>query len=165
MESSRRPVTAFVGLGSNLDEPIRQVRAAVRRLDRIESTRVVAHSSLYRSAPFGPVEQPDFVNAAVTIETELAARRLLETLKAIEQDIGRESSERWGPRRIDLDLLVYGDELIDEPGLKVPHPGIAERNFVLLPLGEIAPDLFVPGLGRLAELKAIPREPDISRIA
>jgi 2-amino-4-hydroxy-6-hydroxymethyldihydropteridine diphosphokinase len=165
MKSSRRPVTAFVGLGSNLDEPIRQVRAALRRLEAVEATRVVACSSLYRSAPFGPVKQPDFVNAVVAIETSLAPRRLLEALQAIERDIGREIGERWGPRRIDLDLLVYGDDVIDEPGLTVPHPGIAERNFVLLPLGEIAPDLVVPGLGRLAAFKVIPSEPDISRIA
>ena len=165
MARAGRSVTAYVGLGSNVDEPRRQVGAAVRRLDGIEGTRVTARSSLYRSAPFGPVEQPDFVNAAAEIETRLTPRQLLDALKAIERDIGREVTERWGPRRIDLDLLVYGDQVIDEPGLKVPHPGIAERNFVLLPLGEIAPDLFVPGLGRLSGLKVIPSEPDISRIA
>jgi 2-amino-4-hydroxy-6-hydroxymethyldihydropteridine diphosphokinase len=154
-----------VGLGSNLDEPIRQVRSAMRRLEDIEATQVVARSSLYRSAPLGPVAQPDFVNAVVALETRLAPLPLLGALKAIECEIGRERSERWGPRRIDLDLLVYGDEIVDELGLTVPHPGITERNFVLLPLGEIAPDLVVPGLGRLAELKAIPSEPEISRIA
>lgn len=165
MRGSGRPVTACVGLGSNLDEPVRQVRSAMSRLDGIEGTRVIARSSLYRSAPFGPIEQPDFVNAAVTVETRLAPRQLLDALQAIESDIGRQPAERWGPRRIDLDLLVYGDAMIDEQGLRIPHPGIAERNFVLLPLGEIAPDLVVPGLGRLAEIEAVPREPEISRIA
>jgi 2-amino-4-hydroxy-6-hydroxymethyldihydropteridine diphosphokinase len=156
---------AYVGLGSNLDGPVQQVRAAMHRLDGIEATRVLARSSLYRSAPLGPVEQPDFVNAVVTIETRLAPRRLLGALQAIESDIGREPAERWGPRRIDLDLLVYGDAVIDEQGLNVPHPGIAERNFVLLPLREIAPDLVIPGLGPLAEIGIIPGEPEISRIA
>jgi 2-amino-4-hydroxy-6-hydroxymethyldihydropteridine diphosphokinase len=165
MQRSRQPVTAFVGLGSNLDEPIRQVCSAMRRLERIEATRILARSSLYKSAPFGPVAQPDFVNAAVAIETRLAQRPLLDALQAIELGIGRERSERWGPRRIDLDLLVYGDEIIDEHGLQVPHPGIAQRNFVLLPLREIAPELVVPGLGRLAEIETIPCEPEISRIA
>ncbi|HSG58221.1 MAG TPA: 2-amino-4-hydroxy-6-hydroxymethyldihydropteridine diphosphokinase [Woeseiaceae bacterium] len=160
-----RPVTAWVGLGSNLDEPVRQVKSAMRRLDGVEATRVIARSSLYRSAPLGPVEQPDFINAVVTVETRLAPRKLLDALQAIELEIGRQPAERWGPRRIDLDLLVYGDAVIDEQGLKIPHPGIAERNFVLLPLGEIAPDLVVPGLGRLAEIGSIPREPEISRIA
>jgi 2-amino-4-hydroxy-6-hydroxymethyldihydropteridine diphosphokinase len=160
-----RPAVACVGLGSNLDEPAHQVRSAMSRLDRIEATRVTARSSLYRSAPFGPVEQADFINAVALIETRLAPRELLDALQAIEAAIGRQPTERWGPRRIDLDLLVYGDAVIDEPGLTVPHPGIAERNFVLLPLGEIAPDLVVPGLGRLAEVEAIPREPEISRIA
>jgi 2-amino-4-hydroxy-6-hydroxymethyldihydropteridine diphosphokinase len=154
-----------VGLGSNLDEPVRQVKSAMRRLDGVEATRVIARSSLYRSAPLGPVEQPDFINAVVTVETRLAPRKLLDALQAIELEIGRQPAERWGPRRIDLDLLVYGDAVIDEQGLKIPHPGIAERNFVLLPLGEIAPDLVVPGLGRLAEIGSIPREPEISRIA
>ena len=165
MQESVGPVIACIGLGSNLDDPIRQVRSAISRLDSMEGTRVVARSSLYRSAPFGPVEQPDFVNAAVTVETRLAPRQLLAALQAIESDLGREPAERWGPRRIDLDLLVYGDAVIDEQGLKIPHPGIAERNFVLLPLGEIAPDLFVPGLGRLADIEVNPGEPDISRIA
>ncbi len=137
----------------------------MRRLDGVEATRVIARSSLYRSAPLGPVEQPDFINAVVTVETRLAPRKLLDALQAIELEIGRQPAERWGPRRIDLDLLVYGDAVIDEQGLKIPHPGIAERNFVLLPLGEIAPDLVVPGLGRLAEIGSIPREPEISRIA
>jgi len=158
------PATVCVGLGSNLDEPGRQVRAAMQKLDEIALCRVIARSSLYRSAPLGPVDQPDFVNAAVILETRLAPRVLLEEFKTIERLFGREPGERWGPRRIDLDLLVYGDRLVDEPGLKIPHPGIAERNFVLLPLGEIAPDLLVPGLGRVADIEVDASRPAISRI-
>lgn len=157
-------VTAYIGVGSNLDDPDRQVRAAMNRLDEIAGSRVSARSSLYRSEPFGPVAQPDFINAAVSLETLLRPRLLLAELQAIEVELGREPGERWGPRRIDLDLLVYGDMVIDEQGLTIPHPGIAERNFVLLPLGEIAPDLVVPGLGRLADIEVNAGQPVISRV-
>lgn len=156
---------AFVGLGSNLDEPVQQIEAALDMLDDLPGTRVVARSSLYRSAPLGPIDQPDFVNAVAKLETRRTLRDLLRRMQAIERRLGRQSGERWGPRRIDLDLLVFGDETIDEDGLKVPHPGIAERNFVLLPLGEIAPDLFIPGLGHLADIAVNESEPRISRIA
>lgn len=164
MPISTPSAAAYIGLGSNLDDPVRQVCAAVQMLNEIAETRVVARSSLYRSAPFGPVAQPEFVNAVARLETRQAPYDLLQQLQSIERRIGRMPGERWGPRRIDLDLLVYGDELIDEDGLKVPHPGIAERNFVLLPLGEVAPDLIIPGLGRLADIKVDESEPEISRI-
>ena len=164
MPISSPSAAAYIGLGSNLDDPVRQVCAAVQMLNEIAETRVVARSSLYRSAPFGPVAQPEFVNAVARLETRQAPYDLLQQLQSIERRIGRMPGERWGPRRIDLDLLVYGDELIDEDGLKVPHPGIAERNFVLLPLGEVAPDLIIPGLGRLADIKVDESEPEISRI-
>ena len=130
------------------------------------SADLVSRSSLYRSAPFGGVEQPDFVNAAVHIETRVPARRLLEHLKRIERAHGREEGgQRWGPRVLDLDLLVFGRQQISEPGLTVPHPGIAERNFVLLPLTEIAPALDVPGVGPLSSVEINYREPQIERIA
>ena len=156
---------AFVGLGSNLDGPAGQIEAAIASLERIPGTQVTARSSLYQSAPFGPIRQPDYVNAVVRLETRRTPRELLQQMQSIERGQGRKPGERWGPRRIDLDLLVFGDETVDEDGLKVPHPGIAERNFVLLPLGEIAPDLFIPGLGRLADIAVNEREPRISRIA
>ena len=156
---------AFIGLGSNLDEPARQIEAAIGRLQRIPGTRVRARSSLYRSAPFGPIAQPDYVNAVVMLQTRRTPMELFGEMQAIEREQGRAAGERWGPRRIDLDLLVFGEEIIEEDGLKVPHPGIAERNFVLLPLGEIAPDLFIPGLGRLADIAVNESEPRISRIA
>jgi 2-amino-4-hydroxy-6-hydroxymethyldihydropteridine diphosphokinase len=156
---------AYIGLGSNLDGPARQLELAFDLLGEITATRIVQRSSLYRSVPFGGVEQPDFVNAAASILTQLTAQELLLELQRIETERGRDRGEvRWGPRVLDLDLLVYADQTIDEPGLCVPHPGIGERNFVLLPLGEIEPELSIPGLGRLADLDADSIEPQISRI-
>lgn len=144
---------AYVGIGSNLDDPIRQVREAFQELDEIAETRCVARSSLYRSAPMGPSDQPDYVNAAVALRTGLSARRLLDALLAIEQSHGRiRGGRRWGPRTLDLDLLLFGNQCIAEPGLTVPHPGIASRGFVVYPLLEIAPHLDVPGVAPLVEL-------------
>ena len=156
---------AYVGLGSNLQGPARQLQAAIEMLGRLTGTRLIAQSSMYRSAPFGGIEQPDFVNAAVSLLTQLSARELLAKLQQIEARRGRDSDEvRWGPRVIDLDLLVYSGATIAEPDLSVPHPGITERNFVLLPLREIAPELVIPGLGRLASLPVNVHEPQIERI-
>jgi len=157
---------AYIGLGSNLNGPAVQLDEAFDALAGIPRTRFVARSSLYRSAPFGGVEQPDFVNAAASLLTQLSARQLLDELQQIEARRGRErGGVRWGPRVLDLDLLVYGSTWIDEPGLIVPHPGIAERNFVLLPLVEVAPELVIPGLGRVATVSVNMEEPKISRIA
>ena len=157
---------AYVGIGSNLHSPARQVEDAVSRLRAIRDTRVVCVSSLYRSAPFGGIEQPDFVNAAAALLTQLAPDGLLAELQAIEDQQGRERvGVRWGPRVLDLDLLVYGDVRLKNERLTVPHPGIAERNFVLLPLGEIAADLVIPGLGRVASIPVNSQEPRISRVA
>jgi 2-amino-4-hydroxy-6-hydroxymethyldihydropteridine diphosphokinase len=156
---------AYIGLGSNLDGPARQLEIAFELLDNIRVTRLIKSSSLYRSAPFGGVEQPDFVNAAASVLTQLAAQDLLIELQRIETERGRDRGEvRWGPRVLDLDLLVYSNQIIDEPGLSVPHPGIGERNFVLLPLGEIAPELSVPGLGQLSRIDVESMEAGISRI-
>lgn len=156
---------AFVGLGSNLKSPARQVEEAFDALADIPSTRLLLRSSLYRSAPFGGIEQPDFINAVAGLLTRLGPRALLAELQAIEHRHGRERDDvRWGPRVLDLDLLVYGGQVTDEPGLILPHPGIAERNFVLFPLGEIAPHLVIPGLGRVSRLPVNASEPHISRI-
>ncbi len=164
-DDSKHWIPAYVGLGSNLHGPARQIEVAFRLLGKIPATRVVKQSSLYRSVPFGGVEQPDFVNAAVSLLTQLTAPELLLELQRIETERGRDrGGVRWGPRVLDLDLLVYSNRTIDEPGLSVPHPGIGERNFVLLPLREIAPDIDIPGLGRLSELDADSIEPKISRI-
>ena len=157
---------AYIGLGSNLQKPAQQIEEALGLLDEIPGTRLVSVSSLYRSAPFGGIEQPDFVNAVAAILTKLAPPELLAQLQNVENRQGRERVEaRWGPRVLDLDLLVYSGHTISEPELSVPHPGIGERNFVLLPLGEIAPDLEVPGLGRVASIPVNQSEPSISRIA
>jgi 2-amino-4-hydroxy-6-hydroxymethyldihydropteridine diphosphokinase len=145
---------AYIGVGSNLDDPRAQVLRAGRSLGQIPDTRLVRLSPLYGSAPFGPVRQPDFVNAVAGVLTQLDAYTLLGALRAIEAAFGRpEQHPKWGPRVIDLDLLVFGRQRISAPGLTVPHPGVVERNFVLYPLADIAPDLDVPGLGRVAELK------------
>jgi 2-amino-4-hydroxy-6-hydroxymethyldihydropteridine diphosphokinase len=156
----------LVGLGSNLDGPASQVETAFGMLAAIDRTTLVAKSSLYRSTPLGGIEQPDFVNAAALLTTELDPRAFLQALQAIEIARGRERGEvQWGPRVIDLDLLAYDGVSLDEPGLTVPHPGIAARNFVLLPLREIAPDFRIPGLGRVRDLPVNTSEPRISRIA
>jgi len=157
---------AYVGLGSNLQEPERQLEDAFELLAGILRTRLIKKSSLYRSAPFGGVEQPDFVNAAAALMTRLSAAELLIELQRIENERGRERGDvQWGPRVLDLDLLVYSNQKINDHDLIVPHPGIGERNFVLLPLGEIAPDLVIPGLGRVASIPVNTDEPSISRIA
>jgi 2-amino-4-hydroxy-6-hydroxymethyldihydropteridine diphosphokinase len=146
---------AYIGVGSNLEDPRAQVLAAIARLGQLPRTRLVLSSRLYRSRPFGPVPQPDFVNAVAGVLTQLDATALLAELHAIESSMGRPPQhDRWGPRIIDLDLLAQGRERLEEPGLTLPHPGIVERNFVLYPLAEIAPDLELPGLGRVTELAA-----------
>jgi 2-amino-4-hydroxy-6-hydroxymethyldihydropteridine diphosphokinase len=157
---------AYVGIGSNLQGPARQIENAIGLLAEIPRTHLISVSSSYRSRPFGGVEQPDFVNAVAALLTRLLPLELLAALQDIENRQGRERDDtRWGPRVLDLDLLVYSDRKVDEPGLTVPHPGIGERNFVLLPLGEIAPELVVPGLGRVASIPVNMDEPSISRIA
>ncbi len=146
---------AYVGLGSNLHDPRRQVLTAWERLAALPKTRAVLRSPLYGSRPFGPVSQPDFVNAVAGLLTRLGPGELLGQLQALELALGRErDGARWGPRLIDLDLLVFGRERLEGGDLVLPHAGIVERNFVLYPLADIAPDLDVPGLGRVSELKA-----------
>jgi 2-amino-4-hydroxy-6-hydroxymethyldihydropteridine diphosphokinase len=145
---------AYIGIGSNVDGPRAQVRRAIETLGSVRGTRVIAASPLYGSKPFGPVVQADFVNAVVAALTQLDARSLHAEMRAIELALGRPPvHEKWGPRVIDLDLLVYARERRADPDLVIPHPGIVERNFVLYPLADLAPDLDVPGLGRVAGLK------------
>jgi 2-amino-4-hydroxy-6-hydroxymethyldihydropteridine diphosphokinase len=164
-DSRPEPVQACIGIGSNLSNPRQQVIDAIERLDELQSGHILRHSSLYQSAPFGPVSQDDFVNAVAIIETVETPEGLLACLKEIERDAGRDpQAERWGPRVIDLDILLYGSETVDLPGLTIPHPGIAARNFVLLPLREIAPDLVIPGLGPLAAIAIDEQLPAIRRI-
>lgn len=148
-------VQAWIGVGSNLEQPRQQVRTALTELARLPDTQLVAASSLYRSAPMGPPGQPSYINAVACLETRLSAAVLLDALQAIETAHGRvRNGERWGPRTLDLDILLYGNEQIATTRLSVPHPGIAERSFVLYPLAEIAPDLAIPGSGTVRELLA-----------
>ena len=143
------PVIAFVGLGGNLGDPVATLGAALQALDEVQDTRLLRASRLYRTPAWGLEQQPDFINAVAMLETRLAAQALLESLFVIERRHGRvrEAEQRWGPRTLDLDLLLYGDAMIDEPGLRVPHPYLHERAFALLPLLEIAADVEIPGRG------------------
>ncbi len=154
-EKSTMPalVRAYVGLGSNLADPIYQLRQAFAELDAIPDTSVVSISGLYRSAPVGPQNQADFINAAVSLDTQQSAINLLKHLLDIEQQHGRDRSVgRWGPRTLDLDLLLFGADILQEESLIVPHPAMHERSFVLIPLAEIAPEIIIPGRGKVDDL-------------
>ncbi len=147
------PVRSYIGIGSNLDNPSKQVKLAIASLKKIPQTRLTAHSSLYQTSPMGPQNQPDYINAVAEIETGLPAEKLLLHLQSIEKQQGRQrSGERWGARTIDLDLLLYGKTEKQSTTLTIPHPGICSREFVLIPLLEIAPDLEIPGLGKLQKI-------------
>lgn len=146
----------YLGLGGNLGDVPATLQQALVEIDRLPQTRVVQCSRSYRTPAWGMTEQPDFINAVVELHTALAARTLLEGLQAIERRLGRDRTTdvRWGPRTLDLDVLLYGDSVMDEPGLTVPHPRMHVRAFVLLPLADIAPDLVLPGHGGIATLLA-----------
>src|SRR3954471_10591738 len=147
---------SFVGLGANLEDPRAQIERALELLAAEEGVELVAVSNLRETDPVGYEDQPRFLNGAAELETTLAARRLLERLLAIERRLGRIRAEgpRFGPRTIDLDLLLYGDEQIDEPGLQIPHPRLHERRFALEPLAELDPALELPGRGSVHALLA-----------
>ena len=147
-------VLAFIGLGSNLRDPVGQIVSARKDLVACPGVSEVAFSSLYRSQPMGPQNQPDYVNAVMALRTPMDALSLLDTLQAIEDRHGRERQERWGARTLDLDLLLFGDQTLSHPRLVVPHVGIGDREFVLYPLQEIAPDLSISGLGPIRQLIA-----------
>lgn len=146
---------AYVALGSNLGDSRQQLLDAMDALDRLPGSRLLARSGLYRTPPWGVLEQPAFINAVVLLESALAPHALLDGLLAIERAAGRtRDGERWGPRTLDLDLLHVGGFVLDDERLTLPHPRIAERAFVLLPLHELAPELVLPGQGRVADLLA-----------
>ena len=146
-------VSAYIGLGSNLGEPLQQLEAAFVALNKLSGSHVIQRSSFYTSKPMGPADQPDYINAVAELETTLAPQDLLLALQAIENLQGRDrSGQRWGARTLDLDLLLYADEVINTERLQVPHPGLAERDFVLIPLAEIAPDVVIPGQPALKQL-------------
>ncbi|SEQ32745.1 2-amino-4-hydroxy-6-hydroxymethyldihydropteridinediphosphokinase [Ectothiorhodospira magna] len=146
---------AYIGIGANLGQPQQQVRDALAALACLPRTRLRCHSSLYRSPPMGPPDQPDYINAVAELDTALSPMALLRLLLDLERQHGRvRQGERWGPRTLDLDILLHGDRIIQTPRLTVPHPGLGARAFVLYPLAEIAPELSVPGLGPLTSLLA-----------
>ena len=155
----------YIGLGSNIDDPLDQIRRALRELDGLARVRLVRVSSLYRSPPMGPAGQPDYLNAVAALDTSLGADELLVLLQGIEEFHHRVRGVHWGPRTLDLDLLLYGDQCIETPHLRVPHHGLQERNFVLYPLAEVAPSgLVVPGQGPLADLLARCPETGLERL-
>ncbi|MBF6024341.1 2-amino-4-hydroxy-6-hydroxymethyldihydropteridine diphosphokinase [Lysobacter niastensis] len=161
-------VDAYVGLGSNLGESVATLRAALTALDAISGTHLVRASHFYRTPAWGVTEQPDFLNAVAMVRTQLPAAELLAAMLDIERAAGRnrsaDGSDRWGPRTLDLDLLLYGDAVVDVPGLHVPHPHLHERAFALVPLVEIAPDTVIPGVGRARDALARMETADIEAL-
>ncbi|HEY0661362.1 MAG TPA: 2-amino-4-hydroxy-6-hydroxymethyldihydropteridine diphosphokinase [Lysobacter sp.] len=159
---------AFVGLGGNLGDAVATLRSAFPALDALPATRVLQASTLYRTPAWGVTAQPDFINAVAMLETALPPQELLAHLLAIERASGRErradGSDRWGPRTLDLDLLLYGDQVIDLPGLHVPHPHLHERVFALVPLVEIAPDSVIPRIGPARDVLAAMETSDIQAL-
>lgn len=154
----KTPVVAFVGLGGNIGESLPVLRAATHRLMTVPRSRYLGASRFFRTPAWGQTDQPDFVNAVVALETALAPRPLLDELLAIEREFGRQRiadrSDRWGPRTLDLDILLYGDATVDLPGLAVPHPHLHERAFALVPLLDLVDDIAIPGRGTARALLA-----------
>lgn len=143
---------AYIGLGSNLDNPVAQVTTALEQLAPACDGELLSHSALYRSPPMGPPDQPDYINAVASVSSLLTPHQLLERMLELEQQHGRQRRVRWGPRTLDLDLLLVGERILQDDRLILPHPALHERAFVLYPLAEIAPDLQLPGLGSLRGL-------------
>lgn len=158
-------MNAFIGLGSNLGDREAMIRQALEALAALPQTELLRASSLYDTEPVGDVEQPNFLNAVAHLDTNLSARQLLWNLLLIEKRLGRERARRWGPRTIDLDLLLYGNELIEEADLRVPHPELTRRAFVLVPLVELDPTLVHPGMGgtMLSHLSRLGARPPLKR--
>jgi len=145
--------TVYIGLGSNLENPIAQIKQAFSALNALPTTHLLKHSSLYRSKPLGPPNQPDYINAVAVLKSELPPLILLNEMQIIENKQGRiRSGQRWGPRTLDLDMLLYSDKLSQDPQLILPHPGLYERAFVLHPLHEIVPNLVLPNGQTLSHL-------------
>ncbi len=144
--------TVYLGLGSNLDDPENHLNSALEHIANIDQTTIASSSSFYKSPPLGPQDQPDFINCVVKLETDLTAHILLEALQEIENQHGRKREIRWGPRTLDLDILLFGDMTINDDNLTIPHPQLAYRDFVLVPLNEIESDIIIPGLGSLCGL-------------
>lgn len=149
---------AYIGLGSNLDQPLAQVRSAIDELCKTTELRLISVSPLYASSPMGPQDQPDYINAVAAVETSLSPHELLKKLHVLEQQHGRQRLRHWGERTLDLDILLFGEQILDDADLTVPHPGLTERNFVIYPLADIAPDIEIPGQGPVSQLiSRVPR--------
>jgi 2-amino-4-hydroxy-6-hydroxymethyldihydropteridine diphosphokinase len=149
-------IIVYIGLGSNLGgdlaSPKQNITSAIDALGEIQSTQMISASSLYESKPVGPQDQADYINAVVKLETDLDAAELLDSLQAIENDHGRERKQHWGPRTLDLDILLFGDQIIHNESLTIPHSEICNRPFVLVPLAEIEPDCVIPEKGLVTDL-------------
>jgi 2-amino-4-hydroxy-6-hydroxymethyldihydropteridine diphosphokinase len=160
--------SSYIGLGGNVGDVAAAMARALDALGALPDSALVATSRLYRTPAWGVTDQPDFINAVARLDTPLSPRALLEALLAIERDAGRtrlaDGSDRWGPRTLDLDLLLYGDRVIDEPGLHVPHPRLHERAFALVPLVEIAADAVIPGVGPARDALAAMAPADIEAL-
>jgi len=149
--NAKEAVTCYLGLGSNIGDRRANLAEALQHLGQLPAIEIVKTSSIYETAPVGPRDQPDFFNQVVQAEVTCSPRQLLELLQKIEQDMGRVRRRRWGERIIDIDILLYGDETMDEPDFQIPHPQMLARQFVLVPLAEIAPDLVLPDGRRAAD--------------
>ena len=158
-------ITAYIGLGSNLDGPSGQIQHAFMEMGALSHTSILARSHLYKSRPLGPQNQPDYINAVAKLATELEPLVLLQALRKLEEAHGRQRTDegRWGARSLDLDILVYGDICLDTPELTLPHPGIHLRSFVLYPLAELAPTLVISGHGTVQALRDRCHTPAIER--
>jgi 2-amino-4-hydroxy-6-hydroxymethyldihydropteridine diphosphokinase len=154
----------FIALGANLGDPVATVKAAIVVLRELPQTQFIAASSLYRTAPVGLKHQPDFINAVVELLAASSAPDLLQSLFAIEERFGRQRSVKNAPRTLDLDLLLYGDAVSDDPQLTLPHPRLHERAFVLAPLAEVAPQLGIPGRGRVSDLLRLCSDQQIEKL-
>ena len=145
-------IKVYIGLGSNLNDPQSQLKKAIISLEMVPSTTVVRTSSFYKSKPVGPQDQPDYINAVVELDTELSAQVLMDYLQGIENKQGRVRKQKWGPRTLDLDILLFSEEIIQDDRLVIPHVEMHKRGFVLLPLAEISPDCMIPGIGAVSSL-------------
>ena len=155
MSSTDKTRIAYIGLGSNLEQPYQQIKKAIIALNNLAGTKVKTDSGYYKSRPMGPEDQPDYVNAVVELETVIGVIKLLEHCQLIEKQQDRIKTRHWGERTIDLDILLYDDQQIKTRGLCVPHPGICQRDFVYLPLLKIKPDIKIPGTGLLNNMVKI----------